>query len=317
MNRRVREQNAAEELRHREEQERAERELNAEDIELSDDFFRFDLDNIGNSAMQEYTDEDILVQWHALKVDVDNFFRRIITPTVIVAPVAAPRGNAVNVQNVQQGYINQLDNDDELSRLHQRSLQLGMDQASVVAGERVSLFDEPQNNVFGVFRRLDDLVNARNQVLKDFIWCQSRLQKYLWKTIQLIPKVEKGDACINYLTRSINKLISTGCFLRKYRRDCDIQSECAEEEQNVTRGMIIDFRVEAQRTDYLNIRCSEFVDPELELAERYLQAKILAKENELQQRARQELVNARRLPGGRISRRRGKRNGIKSKSIYN
>ena len=132
----------------------------------------------------------------------------------------------------------------------------------------------------------------------------------------MIPKVEKGDACINYLTRSINKLISTGCFLHKYRRDCDIESECRSDVENVRPGMIIDFRDETQRYDYLNINCSEFVDPELELAERYLQEKIRIKEDELQRRANQGLVNARRQPGGRISCRKVKRNAFKSKSNF-
>jgi hypothetical protein len=302
----VRQQNIAEELRNRPEQERAERQLNNENIELSNDFFNFDFDNIGNSQIQEYEDENLLVQWHALKVEVDNFFRHILTPAGIVAPVAAPAGNAVNVQNVQQGYINQLENDNELTELYERSIQLGMDKTTLI-------FDDTE---CGVFKRLHELVNVRNQVLKDFAWCQSSLKKYLWKTVQMLPKVEKGDACINYLTRSINKLISTGCFLRKYR-DCNIELYCAAHHEVVHPGMIIDFRDDAQREDYLNMTCSEFVDPELELAERYLQEKIRAKEAELQGRTNQGLVNARRRQeGGRISRKRTIKNGIKSKCNY-
>lgn len=302
---RIRQQNIEEELRNREEQQKAEQELNSENIEINDDFFNFDFDNIANSNMVYYDDEPLLIQWHALKLDVDNFFKRIITPASSVAPVAAAQGNVVNMQNVQHGFLNQLSDDDELTRLYERSQALGMNEGSLIPGI----------TSFGVFNRLDELVKVRNQVLKDFAWCQSTLKKYLWKTVQILPKVEKGDACLNYLTRSIHKLISTGLFLRKYRRDCNIDTDCSANSEDVRPGQIIDFRDEAQREDYLNINCSEFVDPELESAERYLQEKIRIKEAELQRKANQRLVEARRQqPGGRISRRRGAGKALKSKN---
>ena len=289
---RVRQQNLAVERQHQAEQEIAAEELNTDEITISDDFFRFNPNRISDSEMRVYEDESILVNWYRLKKDVDAFFMNILRPAHINVPVADSHGNALRMENVSQNYLNQLVSGDTLTALYNRSIQLGMNKIHL----------DSRYLQFGLFTRLNELVQIRNQVLKDLAWCQSTLKQYLWKPLQLLPKVEKGDACLNYLLRSISKCISTGLFLRQYRRDRnpDIDFYAG----NILPGMIIDFRNVEQREDYLNINCSEFVDPELQEAERYLQEKIRVKEAPQQRLAERRLREARQAqPGGKVSRR--------------
>ena len=289
---RVRQQNLELERQHQAQQELVNEELNSEEIQLGDDFFYFNTNRISDSVMRYYEDENILVQWYRLKKEVDSFFMDILKPAQINAPVADADGRAVRMADVSQNYINQIASGDNLNRLYTRSIQLGMDKIQL----------DHRYKDFGIFTRLNELVQIRNQVFKDLAWCQSTIKQYLWKPIQMLPKVEKGDACLNYLQRSISKCISIGLFLRQYRTDKNAKLDFHAKKARV--GMIIDFRNEEQREDYLNMNSSEFVDPELQEAERYLQEKIRVKE------APQQLLAERRLreaqaaqPGGRVSRR--------------
>jgi hypothetical protein len=301
--REIRRHNREVEEEHREEQEIANEQFEAENIQLSDDFIVFNLDNLSNSRMAFYDDEVVLNEWCRLKLDVEKFFRNILTPAIHSGFVADSAGRPAMGQ-VQLNHLNQLVDVKALSLLHRRALQLHMDEITLEGSAP-----------FGLFSRLDEILQIRSKVLEALKFCQGSVKQVLWKVAQILPGVQKGDACYDLLNNSISKCISTGLFLRKYRRDCDIEGDCRadsieEDPRNgKQKGDIIDFRDAKQREDYLNIDCSEFVEPELLAAERFLQEKIRAENAKAQALSGRRLIEARRA-GGKISRRQklGRRN---------
>jgi hypothetical protein len=247
--------------------------------------------------MAFYTDEQVLNEWCRLRDDVEQFFMNILAPASFSGIVGDSQGRASMGQNVTLHYMNQLTDVRALTLLHSRAKELKMD-STPLGGSAP----------FGLFIRLDEILQIRNKVLEALAYCQSSVKQTIWKAVQFLPKVQKGDACYNMLNDSISKCISTGLFLRKYRTDCDITRDCRARVEDVRPGQIIDFRNVAQRLDYCNIDCSEFVDFQLLAAERFLQEKIR------QENAKAQLSSARRLDearaGGKVSRRQklGRRN---------
>jgi hypothetical protein len=123
----------------------------------------------------------------------------------------------------------------------------------------------------------------RNKVLSSHNFCLSTFKKLLTKIY-----VYKKDACYTHLYNDINNLIASGIFLRKYRDDLTENELKLAESSNAELNKIIDFRNHEERVDYLNTEMSIFVDPELNVAEKYLHVLIKAK-----QYAEQQLVNER------------------------
>ena len=298
----VRQQNRLVEAAHQDEQEDAFARLEAENIQLSDEFISFDFDNLSNSHVREYDDETLLYNWCILQNDVRDFFRNILSPATFSGVVGSDTFGRQVMGKEQLTFLNQISDVGELSRLISRAKDLGMDKISIS-------YDPP----FRLFYRLNKILQIRDDVLRAQQFCQSSsVTKGFWKVAALVPGVSKGDS-YTLLEESISKCISTGLFLRKYRdcdmNDCRAKSLEEDPENGKKPGDIIDFRDAAQRLDYLNIDCSEFVEPELLAAEQCLQEKRRAEQAEAQAKSGQRLIEARRA-GGKISRRQklGRRN---------
>ena len=299
----VRRQNMAVEAAHQGEQEDAFARLEAENIQLSDEFITFNFNNLSNSDVREYDDETLLDNWCRLQQDVRDFFRNILSPATFSGVVGSDTFGRQVMGKEQLTFLNQISDVGELSRLISRAKDLGMDKISIS-------YDPP----FRLFYRLNKILQIRDDVLRAQQFCQSSsVTKGFWKVAALVPGVSKGDS-YTLLEESISKCISTGLFLRKYRDDCTFvfcrANSIAEDPRNGKKqGDIIDFRDAAQREDYFNLECSEFVEPELLAAEKCLQQKRKAEQAADQAKSGHRLIEARRA-GGKISRRQklGRRN---------
>jgi hypothetical protein len=245
-------------------------------LELSNDFFMF---NPGRDqqSQQDYvilhSDEIEILEWCAFIREVNDWFRSLLEPAEFVAQ------HGQVVQNDEFPYTNQIQNMDRVNELYREAIRLKMNTASLYT----DFIGMSHNIPIGTFRRLSKIIQMRDEILKNHKWCLSTVKTFVWKQIQRLPKVKKGDTCFINLEKSINDLISTGLFLRRYRNDLtpsDIDTAIGDAIPN----RIINFENEDERQDYLNVNLSVFVEPELNKAEVYLED--LLRERE---RAAQEL----------------------------
>lgn len=250
---------------------------NDEPTKLNDLFFEFN-DNISSSVLLVHADEEKIYEWVDLMNDVNNWFNGLLSLAVLKGvPVRGSDGSITN-QDVKQNYLNQIQNMDEVNSLVQKAKSLEMHQRNIFRGVP-----------FGTYTRLNKVIAMRDLVLKNHNFCLNKFKQFLWKGFQILPKVEKGDACFNHLNKSINELISTGLFLRKYRDDLTpTDLLLASPTAALNPGKIIDLRDEHEREDYLNCEMSVFVEPELHIAEMYLHDLI-----DNQHKAEQALANER------------------------
>jgi hypothetical protein len=245
-------------------------------LELSNDFFMF---NPGRDqqSQQDYvilhSDEIEILEWCAFIREVNDWFRSLLEPAEFVAQ------HGQVVQNDEFPYTNQIQNMDRVNELYREAIRLKMNTTSLYT----DFIGMSHNIPIGTFRRLSKIIQMRDEILKNHKWCLSTVKTFVWKQIQRLPKVKKGDTCFINLEKSINDLISTGLFLRRYRNDLtpsDIDTAIGDAIPN----RIINFENEDERQDYLNVNLSVFVEPELNKAEVYLED--LLRERE---RAAQEL----------------------------
>lgn len=240
-----------------------------EDIELSNEFaFVFDEDDITKSKVLKFDDEHLILKWCDFIREVDSWFASIMTQATINAPVLV--NGSLQQQVTPLPYLNQINDMKQLLYLHNKAQELQMS-------------NREDSTHFGTFMRLDDIVQMRNKVLSSHKFCLSTFKKLLTKI-----RVYAKDACYTHLYKDINNLIASGLFLRKYRDDL-IQSQLdLAESGNAALNKIIDFRDSAERVDYLDTERTIFVEPELNLAEKYLHVLIKANHD-----AQQQLVNER------------------------
>jgi hypothetical protein len=274
----IRQQNLAVEREHQSENEAAQALSSVDDIFLDQSLFRFDFANLAGSSLLMHEDEVLLDKWYEFSEEADRWFHSLFERAVLDAPAANEQGELLQNTPVPQNYLNQISDAQELYHLYTIAKQLTMDKKTFLG------------KPFGLFLKLDKLVHARNQVLENHKFCQNATKKFFFR----FREPFESDACFKYLKKSIHHAVSLGVFLRKYRRDK--RSEDFEAE-NVTPGMIIDFRDEDQRTDYLNPDVSEFVEVELATAERYYQRLVREKEEKEQELANERLRRAAMNPG--------------------
>lgn len=231
---------------------------NEQPNQLSNVFFDFNTRDIDKSVLLVTEDEDTLYEWNQLMEDVNNWFNGLLTPHVLKQVPISKRDGSVVKEDVKQPYLNQIQNMEEVNGLYERALSLEMHRRNINKGAP-----------FGTFLRLNNVVSLRETVLRNHRFCLSKFKQFLWKGVQMLPKVEKGDACFNHLNKSINQLISTGIFLRKYRSDLTT-SELGLASDTAALNKIIDMSNVDECQDYLNCEMSVFVEPELHKAEMYL-----------------------------------------------
>ena len=259
-----------------------------DDIELNQEFaFLFDLEgDITKSKVVKYDDEHLILKWSDFIKEVDNWFSSIINQAIVKAPVLVDGNLQERITSLP--YLNQLSDMNQLNYLHNKAKDLRMNNRS-------------DGTDFGTFMRIDEIIQLRNKVLSSHNFCLSTFKRFLTKIY-----IYNKDACYTNLYRNINNLISTGIFLRKYRDDLTQNQLSLAESRNPELNKIIDFRNHEDRVDYLNTEMSIFVEPELNLAEKYLHVLIKAKHD-----TEQQLVNERDRKaqnGGRY---------LKSKKINN
>jgi hypothetical protein len=240
-------------------------------LELSNDFFMF---NPGRDqqSQQDYvilhSDEMEILEWCAFIREVSDWFRSLLEP----AEFATQPGQTVHRPGIFP-YTNQIQNMDRVNELYSEAIRLKMNTTSLYK----DFLGIPHNIPIGTFRRLEKIIQMRDEVLKNHKWCLSTIKTFVWKQIQKLPKVKKGDTCFINLQKSIDDLISTGLFLRKYRNDLkprDIDTAIGDAIPN----RIINFENEDERQDYLNVNLSVFVEPELNKAEVYLLTLVLERD---------------------------------------
>lgn len=242
--------------------------FNDEPTQFSELFFEFENEfgvDITQSAVKLQPDEIKIFEWVELMKQVNTWFKGLLSPYILKeVPIVQADGTFLKM-NVPQPYLNQIQDMEQANMFLEQAKSLEMDKRNIYKGV-----------TFGLYERLHKLIRMRNIVLRDHNFCLSRLKKFLWKSVQLLPKVEKGDACFNYLNLSINQLISTGLFLRKYRTDLTTRdlSHCSG---TADLDKFIDMRNNDEREDYLDTEKSVFVEPQLNKAERYLQDIITAR----------------------------------------
>ena len=248
-----------------------------EPAKLNDLFFEFN-DNISSSVLFVHADEEKIYEWVDLMNDVNDWFNGLLMPAVLKGvPVIGSDGSITN-QDVKQDYLNQIQDMTQVNSLVQKAKSLEMHQRNIFRGVP-----------FGTYTRLNKVIAMRDLVLKNHNFCLNKFKQFLWKGVQILPKVEKGDACFNHLNKSISELISSGLFLRKYRDDLTPSDlSMASPTAALNPGKIIDLRHEQEREDYVNCEMSIFVDPELNRAEMYLHDLITK-----QHKAEQALANER------------------------
>jgi hypothetical protein len=271
----IRRRNLALEQEQAQENEAAVAEAHRDDIVLNENLFTFNFRDLSKSTLFIHGDEALFDRWHEFSEEANIWFNAIYTRAVLNAPAVNQQGVLAPPNPVPQNYLNQLSDVEQLNYLHNVAKQLGMDKKTFMG------------KPFGVFVKLDQIVQLRNQVLTNHQFCLSALKKFFFKIR------ERGDACFKYLKQSIHEAIASGIFLRKYRRDRRSDEFEADE---VSPGTIIDFRNAEQRMDYLNPDVSEFVEPQLELAERYFQRLVRENEERQQDLANQRLRDAMRPP---------------------
>ena len=221
---------------------------------LNNTFFEFNTLDINKSVLIIQSDEDKIYEWVQLMNQVNDWFNGLLSQAVLKGvPVIGADGSITN-QDVKQDYLNQIQNMAEVNSLITKAKSLEMHQRNIYRG--VS---------FGTYTRLNNLITMRDLVLRNHTFCLNKFKQFLWRG------VGKEDACFNHLNKSINELISTGLFLRKYRNDLTpTDLSLASPTAALNPGKIIDLRHVDEREDYLNCEMSVFVEPELNKAERYL-----------------------------------------------
>jgi hypothetical protein len=236
-----------------------------EPTQFSELFFKFDNDNISQSALKLQEDEIKIYKWVELMNNVNKWFNGLLQPHILKEVPLSQQDGTLETKNVESDYLNQIQDMEEANVFLEQAKSLEMDKRNIYKGVP-----------FGLYERLHKLIRMRNVVLRDHNFCLSRFKQLLWKSVQLLPKVEQGDACFNYLNLSINELISTGLFLRKYRSDLTSKdlNHCSD---TASLNKIIDMRNDNEREDYLDTEKSVFVEPQLNKAERYLHDLITAK----------------------------------------
>lgn len=267
----IRRRNLALEEEQAQENEAAIAEAHSDDIVLDESLFTFNFRDLSRSTLFLHGDEALFDRWHEFSEEANTWFNAIFRQAVLHAPAANQQGVLAAANPVPQNYLNQLSDMEQLNYLHNVAKQLGMDKKTFMG------------KPFGVFVKLDKIVQLRNQVLTNHQFCLSAVKKFFFKIR------ERGDACFKYLKQSIHEAIASGLFLRKYRRD---RRTDEFEADGISPGTIIDFRNADQRMDYLNPDVSEFVEPELELAERYFQRLVRENEERQQEQANQRLRDA-------------------------
>jgi hypothetical protein len=252
---------------------------------LNDLFFQFNNDNITSSVLLIQEDEEKVYEWVELMDEVNKWFNGILRPFVLKqVPILAADGT-LEMKNVKQPYLNQIQDMQEVSSFHERAKLLEMHQRNLFRGVP-----------FGLYTRLNNLISMRDLVLKNHKFCLSKFKQFLWRGVQILPRVEKGDACFNHLNKSINQLISTGLFLRKYRSDLTT-TDLGMASDTAVLDKIIDMTHDEERQDYVNCEMSIFVEPELNKAERYLHDLITN-----QQKAEQALAEQRKTEAQKAGR---------------
>ena len=250
-------------------------------VELSNDFFMFNPGE-GQQGQRDYvilhSDEMEILEWCAFIREVSDWFRSLLEPAEFVAQP----GQAVHRPGIFP-YTNQIQNMDRVNELYREAVRLKMNTTSLYK----DFIGMSHNIPIGTFRRLEKIIQMRDEVLKNHKWCLSNFKTFVWKQIQKLPKVQQGDTCFINLEKSIDDLISTGLFLRKYRSDLT-QREIDTAIGDAAADRIINFENEDERQDYLNVNLSVFVEPELNKAEVYLLT--LVRERD---RAERELVQER------------------------
>ena len=232
-------------------------------LELSNEFFLFHPDGEQQQdAPKLYQDEIKILVWCTFIHEVDDWLNHLLTP----AEFEPQPGQAIQRRG-QFPYTNQIQNMDRVNQFYREAIRLNMNTTSLYK----------DNIPIGTFRRLEKIIQMRDEVLKNHKWCLSTVKKWVWKQIQRTKIVQQGDICFINLEKSINDLISTGLFLRRYRSDLT-PSDIGSAMGNAANNRIINFNNEGERQDYLNVNLSVFVETELNNVEVYLHA--LARERE-------------------------------------
>lgn len=225
---------------------------------LNSTFFEFNTSDINKSVLLVNSDEAKIYEWVELMNEANDWFNGLLSPAVLKGVPVRGADGSITIQDVKQDYLNQIQDMQEVISLVAKAKSLEMHQRNIYRG--VS---------FGTYTRLNNVITIRDLVLRNHTFCLSKFKQLLWKGVQILPKVEKGDACFNHLNKSINELISTGLFLRKYRDDLT-PNDLSLASDTAAPGKIIDLRHENEREDYLNCEMSVFIELELNKAERYL-----------------------------------------------
>ena len=219
---------------------------------LNSTFFEFNTLDINKSVLLIQSDEDKIYDWVKLMNDANDWFNGLLSQAVLKkVPVRGADGSITN-QDVKQDYLNQIQDMQEVISLVAEAKSLEMQQRNIYKGVP-----------FGTYTRLNNVITMRDIVLRNHTFCLNKFKQFLWRG------VGKEDACFNHLNKSINELISTGLFLRKYRDDLT-PSDLLMGSDTAAPDKIIDLRHADEREDYLNCEMSVFVEPELNKAERYL-----------------------------------------------
>ena len=219
---------------------------------LNNTFFEFNTLDVNESVLLIQSDEDTIYEWVELMNDANDWFNGLLNQAVLKGvPVSGADGSITN-QDVKQPYLNQIQDMQEVISLVEKAKSLEMHQRNIYRGVP-----------FGTYTRLNNVITLTDVVLRNYNFCLNKFKQFLWRN------VGKDDACFNHLNKSINELISTGLFLRKYRNDLT-PNDLSMGSDTAAPDKIIDFRHEDEREDYLNCEMSVFVNPELNKAERYL-----------------------------------------------